>query len=150
MNELTEVKLETKTCPDEYDRNSDEARHWVVCQGGVLKEIKAEHTCGVSEIFPIEDGSQKGDEKQCVSFANQANNECVSHINVHDITSAGVKPVTCDTCGKSFNYSWGLKSREIVHTGVKPYSCDVCGKSFAQSSTLRGHERIHTGAKPLT
>ena len=58
MNELTELKLETKTDPDEYDRNSDETMHWSVCQGGVLKEDKAENTLGVSEILLAEDGSQ--------------------------------------------------------------------------------------------
>ena len=37
VNELTEVKLEKKkTDPDEYNRNSDETRHWFVYQGGTL------------------------------------------------------------------------------------------------------------------
>ena len=44
VNEITEVKAD----PGEYSRNSDETKHWVVCQGGVLKQVKAEYTFGVS------------------------------------------------------------------------------------------------------
>ena len=49
VNEITEVKAD----PDENCRNSDETRHWVVCQGGVLKQVKAEYTVGVS-LLPAE------------------------------------------------------------------------------------------------
>ena len=52
VNELTEVKLE-KTEPDEHDRNSDETRHWIVCPGGVLKEVKAEPTIDFPDIWVI-------------------------------------------------------------------------------------------------
>ena len=58
MNEITEVKAE----PDEYSRNSDKMIHWVVCQGGVLKQVKAEYIIGVS-LLPAEDGNVNVDKK---------------------------------------------------------------------------------------
>ena len=56
VNEITEVKED----PDEY---SGDTRHWVVCQGGVLKQVKAEYTFGVS-LLPAEDGNVNVDKKQ--------------------------------------------------------------------------------------
>ena len=62
VNELTDVKPGKKTYPDEYGRHFDEPRHWVVCQDGVLKEVKTEHSIGVSDILPVEDGSHNVDQ----------------------------------------------------------------------------------------
>ena len=54
VDEIDEVKPNKITHSDEYSGNSDETRHWVVCPGGVLKEVNAEHTVGVSEILSVE------------------------------------------------------------------------------------------------
>ena len=70
-NELTKVKRE-EADPDEYGRNSDETRHWVVCQGGVLKEVKTEHTLDVSDILPVEYGSHNVDQKRRYSSTHHA------------------------------------------------------------------------------
>ena len=58
-NKIPEVKADH----DEYSRNSDATRHWVVCQGGVLKLVKAEYTLGVS-LLPAEEGNVNVDKKQ--------------------------------------------------------------------------------------
>ena len=44
VNELTAVKRENNVDIGEYDRNSVEMRHWIVCPLGVLEEVKAEYT----------------------------------------------------------------------------------------------------------
>ena len=163
--------------PDEYCRNSDEPRHWVVCQGGVLKQVKAEYTLGVS-LLPAEDSNVNVDKTQPNCSKSRANMEhgsqlkadgnnrtVVKHfssdtssksivksdvLKVHGTTRTGVKSYTCGTCGKSFSLSGTLKDHEKTHTGLKPYTCDTCGKAFAQSRTLTDHERTHTCVKPYT
>ena len=173
VNELTEVKLE-KTEPDEHDINSDETRHWIVCPGGVLKEVKADPTIDVSDILRIEDVSHNVDQKQLCGGSNHAKMERESQPNAHQRTHHGVKPLTCYICGKSFAFPSLLKIHERSHTGVKPrtcyicgksfafsyllkthmgvktFTCDTCGKSFTHAGTLVSHERIHSGVKPLT
>ena len=56
-NETVHVEQEKKEFPDGYDRSSEVTRHWVACPGGVLKEVKAEHTSDVSDILSAEDCS---------------------------------------------------------------------------------------------
>ena len=178
VNELTEVKLEKKTDPDEYNRNSEETRHWVVCQGGVLKKVKAEHAIGVADILIDEVGSHNVDQTQQGSIIDHAKVECGSQLTVHERTHTVVEPYpcetdatsfthsnalsmhertcqdvncfTCHTCGRSFFNSFGLKMHQRTHTGLKHFSCETRGKSFRQSGALNTHERTHTGDKPFT
>ena len=173
VTELTEVELE-KTAPGEHDRSSDATRYWIVCPGGVLKEVKAEPSIDVPDILPVEDVSHSVDQKQLGGSSNHAKMERESHPNAHQRTHHGVKPLTCYICGKSFAVPPILKIHERSHTGVKPrtcyicgksfafpyllkthmgvkpFSCDTCGKSFTHAGTLVSHERIHSGVKPLT
>ena len=92
---MNEVKAENKASRDEHGGNSDEVKHWVVCPGGVLKEVKPEHTFGVSEIPPVEDV----DQKSYSSSTNHSKMECGSQVKVHERTDTGVKPLTVDTAG---------------------------------------------------
>ena len=150
VNELTEVKLETKTEPDEYDGNCDETRHWIVCPGRILKEVKTEPTIDVPDILPVEDGSHNVDQKQLCGSSNHAKMECESQLNVHERNVTGVKPFACDTCGKSFGKSSALKLHERLQTCEKPYTCDTCRKSFSYSRSLIAHQRAYHGVKPYT
>ena len=88
VNDLTNVKPEKKA---EYDRNGDATRHWFVCPGGVLKQVKVEHT--VSDILPAEDGCNHVDQKHLTSSTNHAEMECGSQPHdAHERTHANVKP----------------------------------------------------------
>ena len=51
FDQLTEVKQEKKADCGEYGRSRDETRHWIVGEDGLLKEIKAEQTIGVSVVM---------------------------------------------------------------------------------------------------
>ena len=173
-NETNRVKPEKKEYPDVYDRSSEVTRHWVVCPGGVLKEVKAEHTSDVSDILSVEGGNENVGCKprihKCTHINNIHDEEMNGKLNtdsscdvsstqfrrhdnvmkVQERTSKGVKHLNCDTCGKQFAYLCDLKVHGRTHTGVKPFTCDTCGKSYSQSGNLKEHERIHTGVKPFT
>ena len=170
-NETIQVKQEKKEYPDGYDRSSEVTRHWVVCPGGVLKEVKAEHTSNVSDIL-------SGEDCNVDVGCNLRTHTCTHHNNINDEemngklstnytcdvsstqfdnvlkvqerTSKGVKHLNCDTCGKQFAFLSEFKVHERTHTGVKPFTCDTCGKSFSQSGHLKLHELIHDGVKPFT
>ena len=173
-DETIQVKQEKKEYPDGYDRSSEVARHWVVCPGGVLKEVKAEHTSDVSHILSAEDGSVNVGSKL-------RTNTCTHHNNIHDeemngerstystcdesfiqfrrhdnilkvqqIISKQLKHFTVDACGEQLAHLSELELCERTHTCVKPFTCDTCGKSFTQSGDLKRHDMIHTGVKPFT
>ena len=78
--DVNEVKAENTESRDEHGRNSDEVKHWVVCPGGVLKEVKAEHTLGVSEVSPAE----YVDPISHSSSTNHSKMECGSQLKVHE------------------------------------------------------------------
>ena len=173
-NETIQVKQEKKEYPDGYDRSSEVTRHWVVCPGGVLKEVKAEHTSYVSEILSGEycsvDVGHKlrthtythhnniHDEETNGKLSTDSTCEVAStrfrrHDNgviVQERMGKGVTHLTVDTCGKQFAHLSELKVRERTHTGVKPFTCDTCGKSFSRSGHLRQHEMRHEGIKPFS
>ena len=150
VNALTEVKLEKTTEPDEYDRSSDATIHWIVCPGGVLKEIIEEPTIDVPDILPVEDVSHNVDQKQLCGSLNHAKMECESQLKVHERNDTGVTHFACVTCGKSFSVSSALKLHERIHTCEKQYTCDICRKLFSHSMLLIAHQRTHHGVKPFT
>ena len=173
-NETNQVKPEKKEYPDVYDRSSEVTRHWVVCPGGVLKEVKPEHTSDVSDALCVGGCNENVVCKLCTHTCTHHNYILDEEMNgklstastcdvlstqfrrhdnvlkVQERTSKGVKHLNCDTCGKQFAFLSEFKVHERTHTGVKPFTCDTCGKSFSQSGYLKQHELIHDGVKPFT
>ena len=84
----------------EHDRSSDATRYWIVCPGGILKEVKAEPSIDVPDILPVEDVSHNVDQKQLCGSSNHAKMECESQLKVHERNDTGVTPFACVTCGK--------------------------------------------------
>lgn len=98
----------------------------------------------------------------------------------HKNSHLGVRPFTCEICGRSFPQMGHLnchkethkdkKSRKFkckycdltfadatsrlrhtrTHTGARPYQCKECGKNFRQYSHLQEHLRIHSGERPFS
>ncbi|TGZ62537.1 hypothetical protein CRM22_007383 [Opisthorchis felineus] len=60
----------------------------------------------------------------------------------------------CHLCGKSFAWSWKLRSHTLTHSGSRNYPCNLCDKLFRYEHTLNGHiQTVHmdedSGDQPL-
>ena len=176
-NETIQVKQEKKEYPDGYDRSSQVTRHWVVCHGGVLKEVKAEHTSDVPDTLSGADCSvtvgrklrartsmhhdnnirvhdeEMNGKLSTDSTCDVASTQFRRHDNiviVQDRIGKGVKHFTVDTRGEQFTHLSELNVRERTHRGVKPFTCDIRENSFTRSGDIKRHKLVHTGVKPFT
>ena len=166
--DANESKQEATEDPDGYDRRKDATRHWIVCPGGVLKEIKAELTSDVSDILSADDCSENVGRNPSThrtrrttrhsnihdkeinltlctdSTRGLSSTRCRRHDSVMKVNTRsckGVKQFMCDTCGKRLVDLSQLKLHERTHT---PFTCGACGKSFEYSGHLNNHKRTHT------
>ena len=136
----------------ECNSRSGKPRRWVVCVGGVLKEVLVvdepewtvetltdgdnidQNVTHNDEAISKVDGTQMNvstvdtehscDQEQMVAVVTPSQEE-----NVADVTAS-----TCDVCGKSFTMSSVSHGQETVSTGVKPSKCSTCDMSFTNDS----------------
>ncbi|KAK4326335.1 hypothetical protein Pmani_003130 [Petrolisthes manimaculis] len=71
------------------------------------------------------------------------------YLNTHMKLHQGVKPFTCNICGKVCQTESKLKVHHATHDsdGVKPI-CDLCERTFSSRSALTKHKKILHKPKP--
>ena len=169
-NDVIEVKQEIESYCDEYDGKSDLTRHWITCLGGVLKEVKSEHTSDVADVKAVEYCREKVDHREMQNVKTHANipemqmnvKLCSNSTHVlsskqfrrhrmdlrsHDGTHLKAKVLPDDLCEKSSSSSSFLTTN---HTSDSLYTNTKRSKSFTLSDPLRVPQRVHLGKKPFT
>ena len=119
---------------------SGETRRWVVCEGGVLKEVKVESTDWNPDTRETSMCNENIDQEE---LCNKTNDEV-------DNQPTNVRPYVCGTCGKAFKQKSHIIAHESIHTMGKPYTCATCGKSFQYKCRIIAHESVHTMVKSYT
>ena len=179
-HEFIDPIVNVKIMPDDYRSDKgDETRRWIVCEGGLLKEVSdktaessdqtearrdtsyVEVNKTLATVMPL--GGTPFARSKCVKYRNIA----PAIVKMYTHSSSGNPPTTsldslratrpkpyiCSTCGKTYCQPGRLKAHENTHTGPwKPqtHTCTTCGKSFAKSFRLKTHEMTHTGLKPYS
>lgn len=59
-------------------------------------------------------------------------------------THTGVRPYTCQHCGKRFKASSVYNHHVLTHGEARAYTCPYCPKTFKTRVQLAGHKNSHT------
>lgn len=73
-------------------------------------------------------------------------------LDLHILAHIGETPYKCETCGRMFATTYGLKGHQLrQHTKQKPFKCpEECGKTFVSKIELVRHQRTHNGTRPYS
>ena len=135
VNKFVDVKQESKLDFGARSRSNEDTRHWIVCSGNVLKEVKAEQTVSTSATECGENLYEK--QQQCKIHNSE---ETETNWNYVKSSASGLSltqssqletdedanKLACDTCGTSFTMSGSLEVDTSCHRRVKTYTCHLC------------------------
>ena len=144
--------------PSNDQTSSEDTRHWIVCSGNVLKEVKAEQTVSKSVTECGEDLYEK--QQQCNIHNNNAE-EAETKVSLINSSASGlpltqsrqletdedVHTFTCDTCGTSFIGIGSLQVHTSSHRRVNMYTCQLCTAWPASQCERNVPDKIRTRVK---
>ena len=107
VNKFEDVQQESKLDIGARSRSNEDTRHWIVCSGNVLKEVKAEQTVSKSVT-------------ECTEYLYEKRQQCNIHNNNTEEAETNVSLINSYTSGLSLTQSGQLETDEDVHT----FTCD--------------------------
>nr|XP_039269387.1 zinc finger protein 99-like [Styela clava] len=73
---------------------------------------------------------------KCFGYKSSLNKHMLTHMGQNHVR----RPFAREICGAKYEKKLKLQQHSVVHTGVKPYSCDLCGKTFGWKKSVRIHK----------
>ena len=156
VNTFVDVKQESKLDIGVRSRSSEDTRHWIVCSGNVLKEVKAEQTVSKSVTECGEDLYEK--QQQCrIHNAEETETNWIhvrSSASGLSLTQSSQREpdedannLACDTCGTSCIMSGILEMNTHFHRRVKTYQCQLRTAWRASQCERNVPEKLLTSVK---
>ena len=158
VNKFVAVKPESKFDIDVRSRSIEDTRHWIVCSGNVLKEVKAEQTVSKSVTECGEDLYEK--QQQCRIHTTYAEKTETNMIPVKSSASGlsvtqscqldpdeDANKFACDTCGTPFMRRDSHEVDISCHRRVNMYTCHLCTALRASQRERNVPEKILTSVK---
>ena len=153
VTKFVDVVQEKNTCVS--SGNFEETRHWVVCSGNILKEVKAEYAVCKSVTECGEDRYEK--QQQC-RIHNTNAKEIKTNVSLIKSQESGLQysqleldgdayMFTCDTCGTSSSWRGSRDVHKSSRRRVKPYRCHLCTALRESQCERNLPERILTSVK---
>ena len=151
-----EVQQESKLDIGVRSRSIEDTRHWIVCSGNVLKEVKTEQTVSKSVTECGEDLYEKQQQRRIHNAEETGTNliHVRSSASGLSLTQSGqletdedVHTFTCDTCGTSFIGIGSLQVQTSSQRRVNMYTCQLCIAWRASQCERNVPDKILTSVK---
>ena len=157
-SKFVDVKQEKKLDIGVSSRTIEETRHWIVCSGNVLKEVKAEYSVSKSVT---ECSVDLYDKQQQRNIPNTNADEAETNASLIKSSASGLSLTqsrqlvndedanmfTCDNCWTLSSWSGSLGVHNSSPRRVQTYTCNLCTESCASQCERNVPENLLTGVK---
>ena len=156
VNTFVDVKQESNLDIGVRSRSSEDTRHWIVCSGNVLKEVKAEQTVSKSVTECGEDLYEK--QQQCRIHNAEETETNLIHVKSSESglsltqscqleSNEDANQFACDTFGTPFMRRGNHEVDISCHRRVNMCTCHLCTTLCASQRERNVPEKILTSVK---
>ena len=158
VNTFVDVKKESKLDIGVRSSSSEDTRHWIVCSGNVLKEVKAEQTvsqsiteCGEDlyekqQQYRIHNTYAEKTETNLIPVKSSASGLSLTQSCQHE-PDKDTNKFACDTCGTPFMRRGSHEVDISCHRRVNMYTCHLCTALRASQRERNVPEKMLTSVK---